>query len=324
MTTFHIPANWIFWLAFLGFVALMLVLDLGVFNRRAHVVRFKEAILWTGIWVALAFAFAVLVYYFGHEMTGSARPNRVLSLEFITGFVIEKSLSIDNLFVFLLVFRFFQVEPQFQHKVLFWGILGALVMRLVFILAGVSLINHFHWIIYVFGGLLFWAAWKILKGTEAAVRPGDNVLVKFARRFLRVTEEFHGGSFFAERHGRTWVTPLFLVLLVVETTDVAFAVDSIPAVLAITRDPFIAFTSNVFAIMGLRSLYFALAGMMEAFHFLNYGLAVILALTGAKMMASDWIDIPTVYALGAVLGILAISIIASLVFPKRNEAVTGS
>lgn len=317
------PANWVFWLGFLGFVVLMLVLDLGVFNREAHVVKFKEALAWTGVWIALAAGFAVLLLYYGHVMTASGRPNHVLSLEFVTGYLIEESLSVDNLFVFLLIFRFFAVPAQFQRKVLFWGILGALGMRFVFIFAGVTLINRFHWITYAFGVLLFYAAFKILKGTEEAVHPGDNILVKFSRRFLRVTEEFHGGNFFVERHARTWVTPLFLVLLVVETTDVAFAIDSIPAVLAITRDPFIVFTSNVFAILGLRSLYFALAGMMEVFHFLNYGLALILGFIGAKMVASEWIDIPIGVALGVVLGVLAISIAASLMFPKK-PAPSGS
>ena len=312
------PANWIFWLAFLVFVLLMLVLDLGVFNRKAHVVKFKEALAWTAVWIALAASFALLIFFYGHAMTGSTRPNHVLALEFVTGYLIEESLSVDNLFVFLLIFRFFQVPTQFQHKVLFWGILGALVMRMFFIFAGVALINRFHWIIYAFGALLLYAGFNLLKGTEQAVDPGRNFLVRFARKYLRVTEEFHGGDFLVERHQRTWVTPLFLVLLVVETTDVAFATDSIPAVLAITRDPFIVFTSNVFAILGLRSLYFALAGMMEVFHFLNYGLAVILAFIGAKMIASEWINIPIGVALGVVLGVLAISIAASLLFPKKE------
>jgi tellurite resistance protein TerC len=317
------PSNWIFWLGFLVFVAVMLVLDLGVFNRKAHAVKFKEALTWTAVWIALAGVFAVLIYFFGHQMTGSGRPNHTLALEFVTGYLIEESLSVDNLFVFLLIFRYFQVPSQFQHKVLFWGIIGALVMRMFFIFAGVALINRFHWIIYAFGALLFYAGFKLLKGTENAVDPGDNVLVKFARKFLRVTDEFHGGDFLVQRHQRTWVTPLFLVLLVVETTDVAFAIDSIPAVLAITRDPFIVFTSNVFAILGLRSLYFALAGMMEIFHFLNYGLAIILAFIGAKMIVSEWIDIHIGVALGVVLGVLAISIIASVIFPKKAES-TGS
>jgi len=317
------PSNWIFWLGFLVFVAVMLVLDLGVFNRKAHAVKFKEALTWTAVWIALAGVFAVLIYFFGHQMTGSGRPNHTLALEFVTGYLIEESLSVDNLFVFLLIFRYFQVPSQFQHKVLFWGIIGALVMRMFFIFAGVALINRFHWIIYAFGALLFYAGFKLLKGTENAVDPGENVLVKFARKFLRVTDEFHGGDFLVQRHQRTWVTPLFLVLLVVETTDVAFAIDSIPAVLAITRDPFIVFTSNVFAILGLRSLYFALAGMMEIFHFLNYGLAIILAFIGAKMIVSEWIDIHIGVALGVVLGVLAISIIASVIFPKKAES-TGS
>jgi tellurite resistance protein TerC len=318
------PANWIFWLGFLLFVLAMLSLDLGVFNRKAHVVNFKEALIWTSVWIALAGVFAVLVFFFGHQMTGSGRPNHTLGMEFVTGYLIEEALSVDNLFVFLLIFRFFQVPSQFQHKVLFWGIIGALVMRMFFIFAGVALINRFHWIIYLFGVLLLYAAFKLLKGMEQAVDPSDNFLVKFSRRFLRITDDFHGGAFFIERHQRTWVTPLFLVLLVVETTDVAFAIDSIPAVLAITRDPFIVFTSNVFAILGLRSLYFALAGMMEIFHFLNYGLAIILAFIGVKMVASEWINIPIGVALGFVLGVLAISIAASLIFPKYDEPPTAA
>lgn len=315
------PSNVIFWVAFNIFVLVMLALDLGVFNRKAHEVKFKEALSWTAVWITLAAVFAVLIYFFGHQMTGNTgRPNRVMTLEFITAYIIEESLSVDNLFVFLLIFRYFKVESKYQHKVLFWGIIGALLMRAFFIIAGVSLINRFHWVIYVFGLLLLYAGFKLLKGTGEAVDPGKNPLVRIARKYLRVTEHYEGGEFFVVRHQRNYATPLFLVLLVVETTDLAFAVDSIPAVLAISRDPFIVYTSNVFAILGLRSLYFALAGMMEMFHFLHYGLALILMFIGVKMLGSHYFEIPIVWALGVVIGVLLLSMALSLAFPKREEA----
>ncbi len=313
------PANWIFWLVFNVFVLAMLALDLGVFNRKAHVVRFREAIAWTLVWISLAGVFAVLLYYFGHLMTGHAeRPNRVLSLEFITAYLIEESLSVDNLFVFLLLFRYFKVPDQYQHKVLFWGIVGALVMRLVFIVAGVTLINRFHWIIYVFGAFLVYTGFKLFGQQEGDSDPGKNPVVRFSRKYLRVTDEYVGGKFIVLREGRRYLTPLALVLLVVETTDVVFAADSIPAVLAITRDPFIVYTSNVFAILGLRSLYFALAGMMELFHLLHYGLAIILVFIGTKMLVSHYYEVPIVIALGVVVLVLAGSVGLSVVFPKKS------
>lgn len=299
----------------------MLALDLGVFNRKAHVVRFREAIAWTLVWIALAGVFAVLLFYFGHLMTGhTERPNRVLSLEFITGYLIEESLSIDNLFVFLLLFRYFKVPGELQHKVLFWGIVGALVMRLVFIVAGVTLINRFHWIIYVFGLFLVYTGFKLFRQQEGDSDPGKNPVVRFSRKYLRITDEYVGGKFSVLREGRRYFTPLALVLLVVETTDVVFAADSIPAVLAITRDPFIVYTSNVFAILGLRSLYFALAGMMELFHLLHYGLAIILVFIGVKMLVSHYFELPIVIALGVVVLVLAGSVGLSMVFPKKLQA----
>ena len=288
----------------------MLVLDLGVFHRRNHVVKFREALLWSAMWIALAAVFAVIVYFWHGR--GSA-------LEFVTGYVIELSLSVDNLFVFLLIFRYFQVPTVHQHKVLFWGILGALVMRAVFILAGVGLIRQFHWIIYVFGALLVYSGIKLFRQENVEIHPEKNPLLRLFRRWIPVTKDYQGAKFFVRRPG-LYATPLFIVLLVVETTDVLFAVDSIPAILAITLDAFIVYTSNVFAILGLRSMYFALAGMMELFHYLHYGLSLVLIFVGGKMLVSHYYQIPTEIALGTVAGILIISVLASMVHPKKAKA----
>ena len=299
-----------FWILFNLFVLVMLVLDLGVFHRRNHVVKFREALLWSAMWIALAAVFAVIVYFWHGR--GSA-------LEFVTGYVIELSLSVDNLFVFLLIFRYFQVPTVHQHKVLFWGILGALVMRAVFILAGVGLIRQFHWIIYVFGALLVYSGIKLFRQENAEIHPEKNPLLRLFRRWIPVTKDYQGAKFFVRRPG-LYATPLFIVLLVVETTDVLFAVDSIPAILAITLDAFIVYTSNVFAILGLRSMYFALAGMMELFHYLHYGLSLVLIFVGGKMLISHYYQIPTEIALGTVAGILIISVVASMVHPKKAKA----
>jgi len=288
----------------------MLVLDLGVFHRRNHVVKFREALLWSAMWIALAAVFAVIVYFWHGR--GSA-------LEFVTGYVIELSLSVDNLFVFLLIFRYFQVPTVHQHKVLFWGILGALVMRAVFILAGVGLIRQFHWIIYVFGALLVYSGIKLFRQENAEIHPEKNPLLRLFRRWIPVTKDYEGDKFFVRRPG-LYATPLFVVLLVVETTDVLFAVDSIPAILAITLDAFIVYTSNVFAILGLRSMYFALAGMMELFHYLHYGLSLVLIFVGGKMLVSHYYTIPTEIALGTVAGILVISVVASMLNPRKAKA----
>jgi len=288
----------------------MLVLDLGVFHRRTHVVRFREALLWSAMWIALAAIFAVIVYFWHGR--GSA-------LEFVTGYVIELSLSVDNLFVFLLIFRYFQVPTVHQHKVLFWGILGALIMRAVFILAGVGLIRQFHWIIYIFGALLVYSGIKLFRQENAEIHPEKNPLLRLFRRWIPVTKDYEGAKFFVRRPG-LYATPLFIVLLVVETTDVLFAVDSIPAILAITLDAFIVYTSNVFAILGLRSMYFALAGMMELFHYLHYGLSLVLIFVGGKMLVSHYYQIPTELALGIVAGILIISVVASMLHPRKAEA----
>jgi len=273
-------------------------------------VKFREALMWSGLWIGLAAVFAVIVYYW---------HGRAASLQFVTGYVIELSLSIDNLFVFLLIFRYFRVPSTHQHKVLFWGILGALVMRAVFILLGVGLIKKFHWIIYIFGALLVYSGIKLFRQQEAEIHPERNPLLRLFRKWMPVTKDYVGNKFFVRQPG-LYATPLFIVLLVVETTDVLFAVDSIPAILAITLNAFIVYTSNVFAILGLRSMYFALAGMMELFHYLHYGLALVLIFVGAKMLASHYIELPTELALGIVAGILIVSVLASLIHPRKRES----
>jgi tellurite resistance protein TerC len=300
----------LFWILFNLFVLAMLVLDLGVFHRRAHTVKFREALAWSVAWIALAAVFAVVIFFW---------HGRTPALEFVTGYVIELSLSVDNLFVFLLIFRFFQVPALHQHKVLFWGILGALIMRAIFIVAGVSLIERFHWIIYVFGAFLIYSGIKLFFQKEAEIHPEKNPVLRLFRRLVPVTKDYVGNSFFVRSPG-LYATPLFVVLLVVETTDLLFAVDSIPAILAITRDAFIVYTSNVFAILGLRSMYFALAGMMEMFRYLHYGLSLVLVFVGAKMLLSHYLEIPTPVALAAVAGVLAISVIASMANPKKAAA----
>jgi TerC family integral membrane protein len=299
-----------FWIGFNVFVIVMLALDLGVFNRRAHTVTFREALAWSGVWVGLATLFAVLVYFW---------HGRSESLEFATGYLIELSLSIDNLFVFLVIFRYFRVPSELQHRVLFWGILGALITRGIFILAGVSLIQRFHWLTYVFGALLVYSGVKLLRQADQEIDPEKNPLLKMFRRWIPVTDDYVGEKFWVRRPG-LYATPLVVVLLIVETTDVVFAVDSIPAVLAITLNAFIVYTSNVFAILGLRSMYFAVAGMMDLFEYLHYGLSVVLILIGAKMLASHYITVPTVAALATVAGVIAISVVASLVFPQKKKS----
>jgi len=284
----------------------MLVLDLGIFHRKSHTVKYREAIIWSVVWIALAVIFAVVIYFW---------HGRTPSLEFVTGYVIELSLSVDNLFVFLLIFRYFRVPAGHQHKVLFWGILGALIMRAIFIAAGVGLIQRFHWIVYVFGAFLVYSGFKLLRQGEAEIHPEKNPVLRLFRRLVPVTKDYEGDKFFVRRPGLL-ATPLLVVLVVVETTDLLFAVDSIPAILAITRDAFIVYTSNVFAILGLRSMYFALAGMMEMFRFLHYGLSVVLMFVGGKMLLSHYYEVPTAVALGAVAGILLLSVAASLIRPK--------
>jgi tellurite resistance protein TerC len=298
----------LFWILFNLFILAMLALDLGVFTRRAHSIRFREALAWSSVWVALAAAFAVLTYFW---------HGRPAALEFVTGYVIELSLSVDNLFVFLVIFRYFQVASEQQHRVLVYGILGALIMRGLFILAGVGLIQRFHWIIYVFGALLVYSGIKLFRQGDEKIDPGKNPILRLFRGVMPVTKDYVGGKFFVRRHG-LYATPLFVVLLVVETTDVLFAVDSIPAVLAITLNVFIVYTSNVFAILGLRSMYFALAGMMEIFHYLHYGLSIVLIFVGAKMLLAHYYPIPTAAALSVVVAVLGISVAASVLFPAKR------
>jgi tellurite resistance protein TerC len=299
----------LFWILFNLFVVTMLALDLGVLNRRSHRIGFREALAWSGVWIGLAAAFAVLELFWH----GQAE-----ALQFVTGYVIELSLSIDNLFVFLVIFRYFKVPDEYQHKVLFWGILGALLTRGIFILAGVGLIHRFSWIIYVFGALLIYSGLKLLRQGETEVQPEKSLVLRLFRRVLPVTKEYVGGQFFT-RTNRVCATPLLVVLLLIETSDVLFAVDSIPAILAITLNAFIVFTSNVFAILGLRSMYFALSGMMDLFHYLHYGLSVVLIFIGLKMLGSHYVNIPTGWALAIVLFVLGASVVASLLNPQKKR-----
>ena len=301
----------LFWILFNLFVIVMLALDLGVFHRGGgHVVKVREAMLWSVAWITMAAIFALIVLFW---------HGRTPALEFVTGYVIELSLSIDNLFVFLLIFRFFKVSPEHQHRVLFWGIIGALVMRAIFIVVGVGLISRFAWITYIFGLLLLFSGIKLFLQKESEIHPEHNPVLKLVRKLIPVTKDYEGGKFFV-RKPQLYATPLFIVLIVVETTDVAFAVDSIPAILAITLNAFIVYTSNVFAIMGLRSMYFALAGLMEMFRYLHYGLSLVLSFIGVKMLIHHYYQIPTHWALAAVAGILLISVLASLVHPAQETA----
>lgn len=302
--------NGFVWAGFLLFVLLMLALDLGVFHRKTHEVKIREALIWSAVWISLALLFNVGVYFFmGKEK----------ALEFLTGYVIEKSLSVDNLFVFIMVFSYFNVDTKYQHKVLFWGILGALVMRAVFIFAGVALIQQFHWIIYVFGAFLIFTGIKMLVQKNENVEPDKNPLVRLFKRFFPVTDTMHGDRFFVKIDAKTVATPLFIVLLIIEFTDLIFAVDSIPAILAISTDTFIIFTSNVFAILGLRALYFALAGITKLFHYLKYGLSAILVFVGVKMVIAGFFKIPVMYSLLIIVSILTISILVSVILPKTSK-----
>jgi len=298
----------LFWILFNVFVLAMLALDLGLVGRRHRELSVREAISWSALWIALAVAFAVVMFFW---------QGRAPALQFLTGYVIEVSLSADNLFVFLLIFRYFNVAGEHQHKVLFWGIIGALLIRGLFIAAGVELIQHFEWITYAFGAFLVYSGLKLLRQGQEEIQPEKNPVLRLFRRIFSVTSEYKGGNFFVRRGG-WYATPLFVVLLVVETTDVLLAVDSVPAVLAVTRNAFIVYTSNVFAVLGLRSMYFALAGMLEKFHYLHYGLSLVLVFVGLKMIGEHYVNIPTEWMLGIVLGVLAISIAASVAIPKRT------
>jgi len=306
---------WWAWVGFLAFVATMLALDLGVFNRRAHEVSLKEALAWCAVWFGLAMAFNLLIA-FQMPAAGGSNP----ALEFFTGYIVELCLSVDNVFVFIVVFQYFRVDPKLQHRVLFWGIVGAVIMRALFIFAGISLINRFHWIIYVFGAFLIYTGIKLaIPKKEDGFSPDKNPAVRLARKMFPVTSEFHGGHFFTRIAGRLHATPLFIVLVVIETTDVMFALDSIPAVIAITRNEFIVFTSNIFAILGLRSLYFAVSGVMKLFRYLNIGLAVILVFVGFKMISTHFVTVPIHVSLGIIGTVLAASIVASVLIPAARK-----
>ena len=301
-----------FWIGFHIFVFIMLALDLGVFHKHTHKVPVKEAIIWSCVWITLALLFDLFIYLdndFG----------KIRALEFLTGYVIEYSLSVDNIFVFILIFSYFAVKDQYQHKILFWGILGALIMRGLFIFAGVALINRFQWIVIIFGGFLVFTGIRMLFQKEAEVDPEKNAIVKFFRRFLPVTNSLHGDKLIVVQNRRMYATPLFLVLLIIESSDLIFAVDSIPAILAISKHTFIVYTSNIFAILGLRSLYFAIAGIMGYFRYLKVGLAFVLTFVGVKMLASYFhFEIPIVTSLGIIILILLISILASVVIKRKD------
>lgn len=306
------------WFIFGAAVLGLLALDLGVFHRKSHEIKIKEALVWSAVWISLALAFNAFVYF-----TRGSAP----ATEFLAGYLIEEALSVDNLFVFLLIFSYFRVPSIVQHKVLFWGILGALVMRALFIVAGISLIEKFHWIIYVFGAFLIYTGIRMVTEQGKEIHPERNPVLRLFRRLMPVTETYVEDRFFVTKGARRFATPLFIVLLMVETTDLIFAVDSIPAILAITRDPFIVYTSNVFAILGLRSLFFALAGLMKLFRYLNYGLCFILVFVGLKMLAAEFFNIPVVVALGVIIAILGVSILASVLrreVPEPPEPVENA
>ncbi len=295
----------------------MLAIDLGVFNRKPHEVSYKDASIWSAVWVALALIFAALLFGpLGWELFGEARNQK--ALEFLTGYLIELSLSVDNLFVFVLIFSYFKVPAKYQHRVLFWGVMGALVMRVLMILIGSELIERFHWVIYIFALILIYGGIKMIRHDTEEADPTKNPVLRLFQKLVPVTSSLHGHSFFVREGGRLMATPLCVVLVAIETTDLIFAVDSIPAVLAVTRDPFVVFTSNVFAILGLRAMYFALAGILKLFRFLHYGLSAILVFIGAKMLLSDTpYAIETVQSLVVVVSLLVVSVSASLLIVKK-------
>ena len=298
------------WGAFFIFIVAMLALDLGVLQRNPHAVTMREALVWCGVWGALAFVFAGLVWWWHGAEHGQ---------QFIAGYLVELCLSVDNVFVFILIFAYFKVEPRYQHRVLFWGIIGAVAMRAVFILVGVSVIARFHWILYFFGAFLVYTGVKMALPSKEEVdaNPEHNAAVRLFRRFFPVAPQNDGGRFFTISDGRRMATPMFIVLIIIETTDLVFALDSLPAVLAITRDSFVALTSNIFAILGLRSLYFALNGVMQLFRFLKVGLSVILVFIGVKMLIEHWVEISIGASLGVIGGVLATSVLMSVLVPPQ-------
>ena len=320
MSLFPIADYWWFYAVFLLFVFGMLALDLGIFNRKSHVVSFKEAAVWSFIWVALALAFNFLFYQYSLGKFG-AETARDVALQFLTGYVIEYSLSIDNIFVFVLVFSYFAIPAKYKHRVLFYGILGALVFRAIFIALG-SALMQFQWIIYIFGGFLIITGIKMMFSGDEKIEPDKNLLIRIFKKFMPVTSEIQGKSFFVRLSGVTYATPLFIALLFLEATDIIFAVDSVPAIFSITREPLIVFTSNIFAILGLRSMYFMLAGAVDKFYLLKYGLSFVLIFVGLKMV---WLNrlydghFPILWSLGIILGTILTSVILSLIFPKRGS-----
>ena len=298
------------WVGFNAFILAMLALDLGVFHRKSHEVSVKEATIWSGVWIALAMIFNAGIWFFR-----GAEPG----IQFFTGYLIEKSLSVDNIFVIALIFGFFAVPKAYQHRVLFWGILGALVMRAIFIVAGAALLARFHWIIYLFGAFLLFTGIKMALHRNEEIHPEHNPVLKLVRRLVPVTNDYHAGHFFVRHAGKLMATPLFLVLVLVETTDLIFAMDSIPAIFAVTEDPFLVYTSNIFAILGLRSLYFVLAGVMDKFVYLKLGLSAILVFVGAKMLLTEVYKIPAMVSLLVVASLLAVAVVASLRKNRREE-----
>lgn len=324
------------WIGFNLFVLAMLAIDLGVFHREAHEVSLREAAIWSVVWIALALLFNAGLYVFWDQiMPGSSLSASDAGLAFLTGYLIEKALSVDNIFVFVLIFSYFAVPAKYQHRVLFWGILGALIMRGTMILAGAALIKQFHWIIWIFGAFLIFTGIRMARSQDEQVEPEKNPVVQMFRRFVPISDRYDGQKFLTRQNGVLMATPLLLVLVMVETTDLIFAVDSIPAIFAVTQEPFIVYTSNVFAILGLRALYFVLAGVVHLFHYLKLGLSVVLVFVGVKMLLPDlsaaligvsW-KIPTGISLGVVATIIAVSIIASLVRARTataGEHVTSS
>jgi tellurite resistance protein TerC len=298
------------WIGFNLAVLVLLALDLGVFNRKAHEITLREAAIWSAVWVGLSLLFNLFIFFWQGTQAG---------LNFLTAYLIEKSLSVDNIFVFVVIFSSFQVPPRYQHRVLFWGVLGAIVMRGLLIAAGTTLIGLFHWLLYAFGVFL------VLTGIRLAWRqeephPEKNPLVRLARRFLPITADFEGPRFFVRKDGRRYITPLLLVVLVVESADLVFALDSIPAIFAITLDPFIVYTSNICAILGLRALYFLLADLVKRFYYLKFGLAVLLVLVGIKLLVADFYHVPIGFSLGAIALILTTAVVASLLFPSKVPA----
>lgn len=297
------------WGGFVLFIVLMLALDLGVFHKENHEIKLKEALMWTMFWVSLALIFNIGIYHF----MGSEK-----ALQFLTGYLIEESLSIDNVFVFMLIFSYFKVPPKYQHKILFWGILGAMLMRITFILSGILLIEKFHWIIFVFGGFLVITGIRLAFQDEISIKPDSNPVIRLFKRFFRITDTYHKDKFFIRENGILLATPMMIVLIFIEVSDLIFAVDSIPAILAITSDPFIVFTSNVFAILGLRSLFFAISAISKYFIYLKYGLAAILTYVGTKMLVSDYYKIDPLYSLLVILAILSLSIFASMLAVNKK------